>query len=387
MQKHHLPVLVSASQALDSYSLNQALAEQGVTNFINVAVTEDELVKLVVTNGYQIVVVDVIGLAQAEAVALIESLKSRTGCRLIAIGDNEQIAYYRAMLNAGAIEYVLNPLEITAFAEIDFSSASSESTNGKVISVVGAKGGVGASTVAVNLAKELSQRGETVSITDMDFSTGDLDIQFNVQGNTSLVEMLQYPERLEPVVYERSGITVSEGLTLFTGYLPLEESPFWPEKSAVDHFKKFCLNHSDRVILDLPAFALRDQVGFSALVQADIRVIVVEPTLASIRNAGQILTALDSVSKTHAEKQNIIVVNHTKSDKASLISCSDVQSAIGHEVDVVLPFAPSHFITKESLGRNQLKGNRRVSRAFAQLAQMMTDDDTQPNVRFWKRGA
>ncbi|MFM2587859.1 CpaE family protein [Vibrio sp. TBV020] len=387
MNKKSLSVLVAENGQLDSYSLTLAFAEQGITDLDAVSREEELIVKSVVKHGYPIIALDVSGLARQQAESLISALKIRTGSHILAIGDDEQIAFYRAMIKAGASEYVLNPVEVSAFDNVDFHSVNQEDSTGKVISIVGAKGGVGSSTVAVNLARELSQRGDAISIADMDFSTGDLDLQYNVQGNTSLVEMLQYPERLEPVVYARSGIAVEDNLTLFTGYLPLDASPFWPEKSALDHFRKFCLKHSNMLIQDLPTFSMRDQIGLNSLTQADIRILVVEPTLASIRNAGQILRALESTESTQSARKNVIVVNHTKSDKASLISCNDVQRALGYSVDVVLPYAPGHFLTKDSLGYSALKGNRKVNRAFAHLADLVAGESKIAKRRFWKRGA
>lgn len=386
MNTHSLSVLVAATSNLDMYALKVALAEKGITNIQSVDVDSEQIIKYVVKHGYEVVVLDISHLALADSETLLQTIKVRTGSQVIAIGNESDIAFYRSMLAAGACEYVQNPVELDAFVNTELGINKTEISTGKVISVVGGKGGVGASTIASNLARELVERGETVTVADMDFATGDLDLQFNVQGNTALVEMLQFPERLEPVVYERSGVKVSEGLTLFTGYLSLDSTPFWPEKSALDHFRKFTLKHSDTLVLDLPSFSMRDQIGFSSLAQSDIRVLVVEPTLASIRNTGQILTALESVTGAQDGNLNLIVVNHTKSDKASLISCNDIQQALGRVVDVVLPFAPNHFLSKDSLGRSALHGNRKVARAFEQLASKASGEPSKKR-RFWLRGA
>ena len=114
---------------------------------------------------------------------------------------------------------------------------------------------------------------------------------------------------------------------------------------------------------------------------------MLEPTLSSIRNIGQILALLDSSANGQSDKINLLVLNHTKSDKASLINCHGVQRALGCEVDVILPYVPTHFLTKESLGRSLLKGNRKVSRAFDLLASKATGGDTTTKRRRWLRGA
>jgi len=386
MHKQQLSVLLAASNQLDSYSVNLALSEQGYNRVSQTGTDHDEIVRLVVKESHQIVLLDVIGKSLAEAKQHVEQLRRRTGCHLIAVGDNEQISYYKAVRAAGALEYLTNPVSSSALSSIEFP-AEAIRQSGKVIAVAGVKGGVGASTVAVNLAYALRERDQSVSVTDLDFASGSLDLQFDVEGNTALVEMLQFPERLEPVVYERSGSQVQSGLTLFTGYMPLDTEPFWPEKSALDHFAKFCLNHSNHLILDIPSFSLRDQVGFGQLYSADVRVLVIEPTIASIRNAGQVIKKLSTGISHGSEKQNILVLNHTKSDKASLINCNDVHNALGVPADIVLPFSPSHFMTRDSLGKTGLKGDRKIKNAFNQLAALILDERSIASGKLWKRGA
>lgn len=387
MRKENISVLIAASEKLDSYYLNLALSEQGITQVNQVGLDQDEIVRQMVKNNHSVLFLDVIGQDSAMAEQFVQSMIKRTGSHVVAIGDNQQIAFYRAMMACGATEYLTNPIEPNALASIDFTSYQKEESEGNIIAVVGAKGGVGTSTIAANLALSLSQRNEQVAIADMDFSAGSLDLQLNVDGSSALVEMLQYPERLEPVVYQRSGIEVNPNLTLFTGYMPLESEPFWPEKSALDYFAKFSLHHASHLILDIPSFSLRDQVGFSQLSAADIRVLVIEPTLASIRNAGQILKNLTSAADHSPGKINILLLNHTKSEKASLIYSQDVQKALGFSVDVELPFAPTHFLTNDSLGKSALKGDRKVQKAFKQLTDLVQGQASSAKSSFWKRRA
>lgn len=387
MKNQNLSVLVASSPALDSYHLSLAFAEQGITQLTQVSLEREQIIKQALINNHSVIALDVIGLSVEEAQSLVSNLVHRTGCKVIAIGDDEKIAYYRSLLSAGALEYLVNPIAPDALASLDFGHHHNGNQSGKRISVVGTKGGVGTSTVVANLARMMNSRGQSTAVADLDFASGDLDLHFDVQGNTALVEMLQYPERLEPVVFERSGITVQPDLTLFTGYLPLDTDPFWPDKNALEHFSKYCLEHADNLIFDIPSFSLRDQVGMSVLKSADVRVIVVELTLSSIRNAGQIFSFLSAGAEAGLAKENLLVVNHTKSNKASLIALNDVHRALGVDIDVSVPFAPNHFLAKESLGQSAIKGNRKVSQAFSDLADKVEGTPQSRSFRFWKRGA
>lgn len=387
MNVDNFSVLVAASPSLDTYHLSLAFAEQGITQLTQVPLDREHIIKKVLADNYKIVALDVVGMALEAAQDWVSDISRRTGCKVVVIGDDETIPYYRSVCAAGAIEYLVNPVSQQGLSLVDFHGQASAQLSGRRVSVVGSKGGVGTSTIVASLARTLSQRQHSVTAVDLDFSAGDLDLHFDVQGNTALVEMLQYPERLEPVVLERSSIRVEANLSLLTGYLALDTDPFWPEKGALEHLSKFCLYHADYMIFDIPSFSLRDQVGMSALKSSDVRIIVVETSLASIRNAGQILSSLSCGGHADPNKVNLVVVNHTKSDKSSLLTRNDIQRALGAEIDVSIPFAPLHFLNKSALGQSAIKGNRKVSRAFSLLADHVVGIESPRSFQFWKRGA
>ena len=125
----------------------------------------------------------------------------------------------------------------------------------------------------------------------------------------------------------------------------------------------------------------------SALKSSDVRILVIEPSLAAIRNAGQILSILCSGEQAAFNRKNLLVVNHTKSDKASLLTLNDIHRALGAEIDVSIPFAPLHFLNKSALGQSAVKGHRKVSRAFCLLADKVMGAESPRSFQFWKRGA
>ncbi|CDU08545.1 putative CpaE2 pilus assembly protein [Vibrio coralliirubri] len=384
-QVHNLAVLIAASEQLDTLALTYTLNDCGINNITTSSIQEDDIVRQVLKNDIKTLFLDVLNWDLSESKQVVQRLIKRTGCQVIAIGHSTEILAYRGMLASGASDYLVNPVTSQDLEHVSFAALqlNSEQRNEKVISIVSAKGGSGGSTITATLSQQLAELDKRVTCMDLDFSMGDLDLLLNVEGNTALVELLQYPERFEPLVFERSGISVSPEHTLFTGYLPLDTTPFWPQKSAFDQFTKFCLQSSDYLLIDIPTYSLRDQVGFEALKSADIRIIVVEPTLSSIRNAGQIIKRLQN----QADSQTIVVLNHCKSDSASLISAHDVKKSLGTSVDVVIPFLPNHFLSKSSLGQPAHKGNRKVKLAFNSLLELVTGEPQQGSRRFWKRGA
>lgn len=385
MSYHNNEVLLACGDSIDRHGFQLTLNEVGMNKLTIVELNIEAIVKQLIHRNISILFLDVTDQDHDKAVSIIRDISGRVSCQIIAVGRIESIDLYRELLLAGAKEYLLYPVNAKALEHIDFSfSQTKEAQQGKVISVVGSKGGVGSSTLIANLSRLIAEQSKQVAVADLDFVGGDLDLHLSVQGNTALVEMLQYPERLEPVVYQRSGIEVNSYLTLFTGYLSLETDPFWPSSSALDQFKQFSLHNAEYLLIDIPCYSLRDQVAMSVLNSADIRIILVEPTLTSLRNTTQLLKQM----RNEANKKNIIVLNNIKAESCSLITVADVSRALGRGVDVVIPYAPKHFMAKETLGKVAYKGNNKVSKAFQSLLGLI---DGEPKVtgvaRLWKRGA
>ncbi|MGR5145329.1 AAA family ATPase [Photobacterium alginatilyticum] len=257
---------------------------------------------------------------------------------------------------------------------------------GKRIAVASAKGGAGTTSLVANIAWGLAKRPDAnVACADLDFITGDLDLQLSFKSNNALLEMLQYPERLEPVVYERSGVKVTGNLSAFTGYQAKLEQAFWPELNEFEHFSAFCQQQAAYLVWDIPAFCLRDQVGFGALHSSDIRVVIVEPTLASIRRTNLLLAELDNA----AGQQTLLVLNHTKPESASLITAEDVAKAVGRKPDVEIPYSPDHMVASTTLGQLAIAQKSRAAKALNQLVALIQGEQAgkRSGLFGWLKGA
>ncbi|MEJ2765076.1 hypothetical protein VV869_14040 [Photobacterium sp. MCCC 1A19761] len=271
---------------------------------------------------------------------------------------------------------------MTQQAEVTASAVQS----GKRIAVASAKGGAGTTSLVANIAWGLSTHSDTqVACADLDFVTGDLDLQLSVNANGALQEMLQYPTRLEPLIYARSGVKVTENLHIFTGYSARLTQAFWPDELEFEAFSAFCQRQADFLIWDIPAFSLRDQVGLNALCGSDIQVLIVEPTLASIRRTHLLLDAL----KASAETQTILVLNHTKPEGTSLITAADVARALGRQPDIEIPFAPDHMVASATLGQLAIAKKHRAGKALQQLVNLIRGEQaaTGRGLLRWLKGA
>jgi pilus assembly protein CpaE len=161
---------------------------------------------------------------------------------------------------------------------------------GRVVAVVGARGGVGATTVAVNvawlIAHEMNMR---TALVDLDLYFGTCALALDLEPGRGFREALESPERIDGLFVERAMVRESERLFVLAAEDDLESSQaFDPAALAVliDHLQR----DFDCIVFDLPRFAARTQV---ALLPSPLSMVVVsDPTIAGMRDTLRLGKAL-----------------------------------------------------------------------------------------------
>jgi pilus assembly protein CpaE len=177
---------------------------------------------------------------------------------VIVIGDRNDVALYRELKAAGVAEYFYKPLVgsvlTRALDEIAHGNSSPQSSrSGRLVFILGVRGGVGATTIATTLAwhfAEMRQRG--VLLLDLDLYSGDAALQLDVQPSHALREALEDPKRIDELFLERGVVPVTERLGLLAGIEPLSDRVMLNEDAALQLLQKI-LAHYRYVLVDLPA--------------------------------------------------------------------------------------------------------------------------------------
>jgi pilus assembly protein CpaE len=123
------------------------------------------------------------------------------GTTVIAIGDHNDVALYRDLQDAGVSNYIVKPLtrELLTKALTPKTNGSGDMGKaslklGKMVSFIGARGGVGTTTLAANLAWHLANRqSRRVALVDLDLQHGDCALLFNVATTPGLRDALANP--------------------------------------------------------------------------------------------------------------------------------------------------------------------------------------------------
>lgn len=320
--------------------------------------------------------------------------------RLIGIGTINDINLYREMVGAGITDYLIKPVTEKSLAaalcrteEPTTGSASSEQpVTSKVqsIAVVGSRGGVGTSSIAVNLAWLFSQEKKLrTALVDLDLEFGTVALSLDLEPTRGLREALESPARIDSLFIESATARLSEKLSVMATEETLaQQIAFNPE--AIDVLFETLGRSNDVIVIDVPrtSFAVRGRV-FEACSRI---VLVTELTLPGLRDSMRLLTGVEEV----ALGTPVTVIANRASGGPQAMSLKDFQKALGHKVDFVIPEDRKAFNRAANNGKPLVQANAKsaASKALRRIAGKLSEGVTAPQKeqkkgtfgRFFKKG-
>ncbi|RAN32073.1 AAA family ATPase [Hyphomonas pacifica] len=298
--------------------------------------------------------------------------------KVMVIGSVNDIMLYRQLIARGVSEYLVPPFEplqiIRSIGEL-FHNPDAPFV-GKQISVVGAKGGVGASTIAHNLAWALAENVKVnTTLVDLDLSFGTTALDFNQETPQTVADALLAPERADDAVVERLLAKPTERLSLFTAPATINQIMDIPDESysmVIDVVRR----NVPYVVLDLPH--IWSAWMLDTLVASDEVIIVCQPDLASLRNGKNFIDQLKA--KRPNDNPPRLVLNMSGVPKRPEIPVKDFAAAIGVEPEIILPFEPELFGTAANNGQmiSETDATSKSSQAIDDLACVMSGRTIQP---------
>ncbi len=263
------------------------------------------------------------------------------GTKVVVIGSANDIALYRELMRRGVSEYLtppFQPLQLISAVMSLYSDPSSPFT-GRQIAFVGAKGGVGASTLAHNFAYALSEHMQTNAVlVDLDLAFGTAGLDFNQDPVQGVANALTQPDRLDPVLLERMMVRCGERLSLFAAPATLDED-YDISAEAYEEVSSKIRSTAPFVVMDLPH--LWSGWMRKVLLASDDVVIVAGPDLASLRNAKNLVDLLKQARPNDAPPR--LVLNQVGVQGRPEIPVKDFGDALGLTPALVLPFDPKLF--------------------------------------------
>jgi pilus assembly protein CpaE len=293
------------------------------------------------------------------------------GTKVIVIGQHNDIALYRELIRRGVSEYLVPPLKTLQLigAITTLYADPSAPFIGRQIAFCGAKGGSGSSTLAHNVAYEISERmAAGTVIVDLDLAFGTAGLNFNHDPLQGIVDALSQPDRLDTVLMDRMMARPSDHLSLFAAPATLEQD----YEIGSDVFEEVIQKiraASPYVVLDLPhAWTVWKR---RMLLTSDDLVIVAEPDLASLRNAKNILDLVRAARPNDTPPK--VVLNKVGVPGRPEIPLKDFTEALGVSPSLIIPFDAKTFGQAANNGQmvTEVGGKTKAGEAIDQLTRMM----------------
>jgi pilus assembly protein CpaE len=292
--------------------------------------------------------------------------------RVIIIGRYNDIGLYRELVRNGISEYLVAPVamaDLMAAISTIFVDPDAEPL-GKSIAFIGAKGGVGASTVAHNCAFGISSLFSTETIlADFDLPFGTANIDFDQDPTQGIAEAVFAPERLDEVFLDRLLTKCSEHLSLLAAPSLLDRAYDF-ENKAFQPVIEILQRSAPIAVLDVPH--AWNEWTRSVLADADEVVICAAPDLANLRNTKNMLDALKKLRPN--DRAPHLILNQVGMPKRPEISPSDFIEPLEIEPIAILPFDAALFGNAANSGRmiSEVDAKSPVAETFSQIAHVVT---------------
>ena len=271
------------------------------------------------------------------------------GTKVVVIGHVNDVELYRALVRRGISEYLVVPVHLMQVIRTvsDLYLERSTKPLGRSIAFIGAKGGVGSSMVAHNVAWAIARNFENdVIAADLDLAFGTAGLDFNQDPTQGIAEAINAPDRLDDTFLDRLLARCSDHLSLLAAPATLDRTYDFAE-STFERVIDVAQSGVPAVVLDLP-HAWTGWVK-QTLLAADEIVLTVEPDLANLRNAKNLVDLLRQIRKNDAPPR--LVINKTGLAKRPEIKIEDFSTALNLTPVAVVPFDAQLFGTAANNGQ------------------------------------
>ena len=294
------------------------------------------------------------------------------GTKVVLVGHVNDVLLYREMVRKGVSEYLIAPISVLSFiaAISDLFGVPGAEPLGRTMAVLGAKGGVGASTLAHNIGWAVARtlKAQTV-IVDLDIAFGTAGLDFNQDPPQGIAEAIFAPDRIDANLVDRLLSRCGDHLSLLAAPAVLDRTTDLTE-TALDGLIDILRASVPTIVLDLPhvwtAWSRRLAIA------SDEILIVATPDLACLRNTKNLFDHLKAIRPNDSLPR--VILNQTGVPKRPEIAATEFAKAIGAELSAVVPYDPALFGTASNNGQMiaEVQPASKHAEIFASLAATAT---------------
>jgi pilus assembly protein CpaE len=295
------------------------------------------------------------------------------GTRVVVVGRINDVVLYRELVRRGVSDYLIAPvrtLDVVRSICGLYTSTTDAKPLGRIIAVVGAKGGVGASTIAHNVAWAIAgDLGMDAVVTDLDLAFGTAGLDYNQDPAQGIADAVFSPDRIDTNFIDRLLSKCTDHLSLLAAPATLERVYDFGSESFEAIFDSL-RSTIPCVVLDMP----HQWTGWTrrTLIGADDILVVAAPDLANLRNTKNLVDLLRAARPN--DHRPFYCLNQVGVPKRPEIKLADFAKALDDAPIASIPFDPQLFGTAANNGQMiaEISSSHKTADSFRQVAQILT---------------
>ena len=362
---------ISALILSDEYSTNEVL-KLFVSEFDNINLidcpAQPELILATLTEmqNKSIFLVDLSNNKQEKLDLILKVSQQCPNCKVLALSDNPTVDLIIRIMRAGAKEFVPIPI-----LKNEFFDSPKKNNTCKIISVFSNKGGIGKTSLATNLALELSKiTKESVALIDMNFQMGDITTFLDLKPSFNISYMLENIDKINET-FLLSTLEKYKNSSLYI----LADPPYFKQADNIQPkqiTKLFNTLKETFSYIIVDAEASFDGKNIAALDNSDLILLVTVANIPALRNTQRCLELFEKLGYDK-NKTQIVVNRYMENDE---IKEDDVEKVLSKSVYWKIPnnyFALMTAINK-GVPVSSINANTNIAQSYRDLAQHISDN-------------
>jgi pilus assembly protein CpaE len=297
----------------------------------------------------------------ADPVGALDAVAAQceTATRVIAVGLTNDVGLYRRLLAMGVSDYLVKPISSPLLAEAilaatavehDAPEAPQPRKAARLISMIGARGGVGVTSLALSTGWLLAHQLRVV-VMDLDLHFGSAALSLDLEHGRGLHEILTNPDRIDSLLVGAAMTKAGDRLQLLGAEHPLEQEMLAGHDGMAALLGEFS-GTADFVLVDTPRSL--NSLSRQVLAAADVIAIVTDLSLPAMRDTRRLL----ALAKAQRSKVQTMVVANRVSGAAGEVGRADFEKGVGDKIDIIVPLDAKAAATAAERGRTLAEAAR-----------------------------